>query len=81
VEGIEERYVEGNLSKKLYEKYTNKYRQEFEGIKKEIDLSRFESLNLDKAIENELNILQNPLQLWLSSDYDDKQRLRYFIYP
>ena len=41
----------------------------------------FKSSNLEKAVKNGLEILLDPLQLWVSCDYDDKQRLQYLLFP
>jgi len=35
----------------------------------------FKSSNLEKEVKNGLEILLDPLSLWVSSDYEDKQRL------
>ncbi|MDE3236954.1 MAG: recombinase family protein [Bacteroidota bacterium] len=81
IESLEERYIEGELDRELYEKYMSKYKSEREEMREEIENANLESSNLEKAIKKGLEILQDPLQLWLSSSYDDKQRLQYLLFP
>jgi site-specific DNA recombinase len=50
-------------------------------MSKEIDTALINSSNLEKAIKKGLGIAQNAREIWASSDYDDKQRLQYLIYP
>jgi hypothetical protein len=50
-------------------------------LEEEIVKSDFKSSNLEKAVKNGLEILLDPLQLWVSCDYDDKQRLQYLLFP
>ena len=81
VEALEERFINQELTKELYDKYSNKYIDEKKQLEEEIVKSDFKSSNLEKAIKNGLEILLDPLQLWVSSDYDDKQRLQYLLFP
>ena len=39
------------------------------------------SSNLEKAVEKGLVIAQNLRQLWVSSDYHEKLRLQYLVFP
>ena len=39
------------------------------------------SSNLEKAIQKAVAIASKPLQIWLSADYDDKQKLQYLMFP
>ena len=39
------------------------------------------SSNLEKALEKGLLYAQNLRQLWVSSDYNEKQRLQYLVFP
>jgi site-specific DNA recombinase len=81
VEQLEERFVNQDLTKELYEKYRAKYELEKAGLEAEIGKSDLKSSDLEKAVKNGLEILIDPLQLWVSSDYDDKQRLQYLLFP
>jgi site-specific DNA recombinase len=78
---IEERYVDGELDKELYQKYRQKHEQEIREMEAEMSNSNISSSNLELAVKKGISISRNLSQLWLASDYSDKQRLQYLIYP
>ena len=78
---IEERYVTGELTKDLYEKFEVKYNKERENIKTELEKSSFDSSNLEMVVEKCLSIAKNVSQLWISADFIRKQKLQYLIFP
>lgn len=43
--------------------------------------SLFDSSNLESVVKKVIDISCNPLQVCISSDYDDKQKLQYLIFP
>ena len=81
MEKLELRFVESEITKELYEKYTAQYQHEKEDLLKENNKSDFESSNLEKTIKKAVAIALEPLQLWDSIDYDDKQRLQFLMFP
>jgi len=81
IESLEERFINQELTKELYDKYRLKYLDEKKQLEEENVKGDFKSSNLEKAVKNGLEILLDPLQLWVSCDYDDKQRLQYLLFP
>ena len=81
MESLEERFINQELTKELYDKYRLKYQDEKKQLEEENVKGDFKSSNLEKAIKNGMEILLDPLQLWVSCDYDDKQRLQYLLFP
>ena len=81
MEQLERRYVENEISRDLFDKYYAQYKKEQEVIQHEIGSADFESSNLENAVKKGIEIARNPLLLWTSSDYDDKQRLQYLMFP
>lgn len=81
MESLEERFINQELTKELYDKYRLKYLDEKKQLEEENVKGDFKSSNLEKAVKNGLEILLDPLQLWVSCDYDDKQRLQYLLFP
>ena len=81
LEKLEYRFVSGELDKSLFEKYREKFEIEVGQITQDLGNNPISSSNLEKAVKKGLAIAQNARQLWLSSDYDDKQKLQYLIYP
>jgi site-specific DNA recombinase len=78
---LEERFVLSEISKEQYDKFSLKYREELSQLKKEIKTNSEMSSNLEKAVEKGLNIAENISQLWVSSDFYEKQQLQYLIFP
>jgi site-specific DNA recombinase len=81
LEGMEERFVLGELSHDLYEKYSSKYKIEITELKEKLKEYSFDGSNLDTVIEKGLSIAENLSQLWLSFKYEEKQKLQYLIFP
>lgn len=81
IEKLEWRFVNGEIDKALYDKYNQKMQEEVLQLTQEMNEDNFSSSNFEKAIKKGLQMAQNLRQLWLSSDYDDKQKLQYLIYP
>lgn len=48
---------------------------------RELSKSQLSSPNLEIAVKKEITISKKASQLWVSSDYSDKQLLQYLIYP
>ena len=78
---LEVRYVENDLEKELYLKYRKLYDDELKKMEQEIGKTVITSSNLEIAVQKGISISQNLSRLWLSSDYSDKQRLQYLVYP
>lgn len=81
IESLELRYIKNEIDGELYQKYRVIFQQEKEEIEKEMAKSLFDSSNLESVVKKVIDISCNPLQVWISSDYDDKQRLQYLIFP
>lgn len=81
LEGIEERYVVGELKVEMYEKYSAKYQVEIGKIRQELTTCSFDSSNLNLIVEKGLKIAQNLGQLWVLGDFSAKQKLQYLVFP
>ena len=81
IEQLELRFIEREITKELFDKYMDKYAQENKELEREIANSDFKSSNLEKIIKKGIAILLKPLLLWEQSDYNDKQRLQYLLFP
>ena len=73
--------MEAEITHDLYQKYTAQYQSEKVELWNEISKSDFESSNFEKPIKKAIEISRNPLQIWHSIDYDDKQRLQFLMFP
>ncbi len=81
IDKMEERFVLNEITKEQYDKFSSKYRDELAQLKKETKTYADMSSNLEKAVEKGLNIAENISQLWISSDYYEKQQLQYLLFP
>jgi site-specific DNA recombinase len=81
LEGIEERFVLGNLAPDLFEKYKAKYGGEISALKLEMGKNEISSSNHEKIIEKGILIAGNLSQLWISADFTNKQKLQYLVFP
>lgn len=78
---MEERFVLGEITKDLFEKYSQKIKQELAEINTQITSYSFGSSNLKTAVEKTMVIAENISQLWVSASYEDKQHLQKLIFP
>ena len=78
---LEERFVLNEITKEQYEKFSLKYSEELAQLKQETIERADLSSNLEKAVEKGLNIAETISQLWINSDYYEKQKLQYLIFP
>lgn len=81
LEGMEERFVLGQIPPDLYEKYAGKYRSEISGLEEQLSRSAFSSSNLKLAVEKGLRIAQNISHSWVASDFNRKQKLQTLVFP
>ena len=81
IDKMEERFVLNEITKEQHDKFSSKYRDELAQLKKETKTYADMSSNLEKAVEKGLNIAENISQLWISSDYYEKQQLQYLVFP
>ena len=75
------RFVEAEINKELYEKYSNAYKAEMTSLKEKSAIVNVSSSNLEKMIEKGLKIAENISILWAFSDFDDKRKLQDLIFP
>ncbi len=78
---LEERFVLNEITKEQFDKFTSKYSEELNQLTQEIKTNANSSSNLEKAVEKGLKIAENISQLWVSSDYYEKQQLQYLVFP
>jgi site-specific DNA recombinase len=80
-EALEEKYISGEIERNLFEKYRTKYQNTIQEIDAKIDNPMYNSSNFKKAIFKGVEMASNLSQLWLSSDYNNKQLLQYLLFP
>ena len=78
---LEERFINEELSRELYEKYLTKYRAEKNEMEEALSSLSIHSSNLSKEIAHALNITMDVADLWQKAKYNAKQTLQQIIYP
>jgi site-specific DNA recombinase len=81
LESLEEKYIIGDIAKDMFEKYSSKYQNTLDELAAKIDNPAYNSSNFKKAISVGVEIASNLSQLWISSDYSNKQKLQYMLFP
>ena len=81
LESLEEKFIMGEITKELYNKYSIRYNDEIQLLNSELEKSDINSSNFEKAIEKCLEIAQKISAAWLSAGFDNKQKLQKLVSP
>ena len=81
LETIEERFVIGEINRQLYDKFRSKYEKECFEIETELSKVGGYSSNLKKVINYAVDLCQNPLKIWDSSDLTGKRAFQKLLFP
>ena len=81
LESLEEKFIMGEITNELYNKYSIRYNDEIQLLNSELGKSDINSSNFEKAVEKCLEIAQNISSAWLSAGFDNKQKLQKLVYP
>ena len=80
-DNLEERFAFGEIGKEIYQKYSQKITDEIREIEKDLDDTGLNSSNLEKCIENVVELSCNLNKMWDLSDYDEKRKIQYLVFP
>ena len=81
LELLERRFVLNEISRELYDKYSEQFKRERLEVNTEIENLDFEKSNLEKRIEKYCQLLTNAAQMWESSPYHAKMEMQKLIFP
>ena len=81
LESLEEKFIMGEITKELYNKYSIRYNDEIQLLNSELEKSYIKSSNFEKAVEKCLEIAQNISSAWNSAGFENKQRLQKLVFP
>ena len=81
IEKIEERYVNEEITPELYRKFSKKYTEEKEQLSVFLQGREFPESNLENYIEKSLQYVMELPSLWASSDYKEKRKLQFRVFP
>ena len=78
---MEERFIEEEITAELYNKYTEKYKEEVSDIDTELAKASRQVSNLEQCVSLAVDFAVNMPQKWLSADYGTKQRIQNMLFP
>lgn len=81
IENIEERFMNDEIPRELYEKYVNRYTDEISKMTSRVGEKQISGSNLDLAVSKCLKICQNISSAWILAGYEEKQSLQKLIFP
>ena len=81
IERLEERYMDEEIDKALYDKYLKKHMDEKQKIVKLLENEPLKKSNLTKYINKYLDIACNLTTLWTNGNYEMKQKLQFMLFP
>jgi len=81
IEKLEEKYIEGEISKELYEKFRLKYESQIAEIATEAQKQVSPLSNPEKFIDFSLSLCQNLSKTWASGDLDKKLKFQKILFP
>ncbi|MFV0590755.1 MAG: recombinase family protein [Draconibacterium sp.] len=81
LDAIEERFVNGEIDRNLYEKFRPKYEKECFEIEQELGRTGGYKSNLIKVVDFAAKLCLNPLEMWGKSDLDGKRVFQNLLFP
>lgn len=81
LEGVEERFVTGEIDQVLYTKYRDKFRENIRQIESELDSSKNQLSNLQKSAQNCLELALKLPSTWKNANFNRKQRIQKIVFP
>jgi site-specific DNA recombinase len=78
---LEERFIEEDISRELYEKYTLQYETEKNELQKELESGVCGVSNLEKCVDSAIAISRNLASAWKMADYETKQQIQFWLFP
>ena len=81
IERLEERFMEEEIDKAFFEKFSSKLKEEKRQMEAEMDKQPLKKSNLNKYIDFALSTACNLSSLWENGDYEMKQKLQFMLFP
>jgi site-specific DNA recombinase len=81
LERLEERFLEEDISKDLFEKFTTKLKAERTQLQKQLQKVPEKTSNLENTIEKAINLSSKLNTAWHSADYIGRHKIQYLLFP
>lgn len=81
LEKLEAKYINDQITEVVYKKHVEKVQAEIAELSKESVNAEISGSNLKIIVSKCLDIAGNLCQAWVSTGYDNKQRLQWLVFP
>lgn len=81
IERLEERYILEEIDREMFTRYKEKFAAERTEIERNLTATGRGVSNLEKCLDKALYFASNLAPLWASSDYGEKQKLQFLVFP
>ena len=81
IEKLENRFMEEDIDKAFFEKFSSKLKGEKREIEAEIEKQPLKKSNLNKYMDFAISTACNLSSLWEKGDYEMKQKLQFMLFP
>ena len=78
---LEERLIEGEINRSMFDKYSDKYLEERNQIEKKLIECGGQLSNLDKCLDKVIAYASKLNAAWDSGDYNQKQQVQLLMFP
>ena len=81
IERLEERFVMEEITSEQYHKFVPKLKEKHHQITLQLEKAQVGVSKWEEAVEKVMELCLNLPQLWQQSDYTQKQKLQYLVFP
>lgn len=81
IDRLEERFITEEITKELYVKYTEKYKQDRVRIEQTLTKTESKGSNFEDKISLAIDLTLNLPVYWASADYSVKQKIQFMVFP
>lgn len=81
IEKAEERLFNGDITKEIFDKFSNNLKKELTELEQKTTKSKLQVSNLDLCVQKAIDLSTKLNAIWSSSDYVEKQKLQFLIFP
>jgi DNA invertase Pin-like site-specific DNA recombinase len=81
LDATEERFATGKIETALYNKFSEKYKNEISELEEKLMNPNLTSSNLEKCIKNGFKLSKNLSKIWESGSLFDKHKLQLLLFP
>jgi site-specific DNA recombinase len=80
-EALEVRFIEAEISKELFDKYSLIYNNQLGELEAKLKRVNVNSSNLEEVVDRGLEIAENISDFWVSTSFDKKKELQNIVFP